>query len=105
MEADGLDMEQLLNHRRKKMLAGMLLHMIEAARPVDFSRRVAKREGRVQHVHHAVVTVDNFVDNFAHGDTAERTDIEGLAARAGIECSAVEHHAHPSIEDLNHASG
>ena len=48
MEADGVQSEPLFEHRREHVLAGMLLHVIEAAAPIDgaLDHRAIERRGR-----------------------------------------------------------
>jgi hypothetical protein len=70
------------------MLAGVLLHVIEAARPVDLA---ADDVARVQRAGHdvrdrAVVTIDDIGDR----RTADRSGVERLSARCRIERSLIE---------------
>jgi len=62
--SDGVQSEPLFEHRREHVLAGMLLHVIEAAAPVDgaLHRRAVERPGEV--VRDALLCVHNV----QHGD-------------------------------------
>ena len=64
----------------------MLLHVVEAAGPVDLGSDFAVCKRRVEDMGHALFLVDYLDDVRA----AERSDVEGLAAGGGIECSAVQ---------------
>ena len=47
MEADRADAEQAIDCRRQHMLARVLLHVIEPARPVDRAVDTISRHGRI----------------------------------------------------------
>ena len=68
---------ELLEYGGEQVLAGVLLHVVEAARPVDgaFDLRDAA-ERRIEHVRDAIL----FVDHFDHADAGERAEVEGLAS-------------------------
>jgi hypothetical protein len=87
VEADGLEGVEFLEDGGEEVLTGVLLHVIEAARPIDEGIDLYDwRGGRGEAVSDAVVLIDD-VD---HGDAGERAGIEGLAAGGGIEGGAVE---------------
>jgi hypothetical protein len=58
------------------MLPAMLLHVIEAPRPIDFTRDFARCDRRVQNVSHALF----FVDHLDNTRATQRPGIERLAA-------------------------
>ena len=70
------------------MLAGVLLHMVEAALPVDFAVDGASGDFRGCVMHHAVSI--GGVSNFDDRNTGKSAEIVGLAAGSGIESSAIE---------------
>ena len=79
-----------VERRREHVLAGVLLHVLEAARPVDRARgtRSLAAASRFDHVQdRAVVPIDDVDDARA----AERAGVERLAAGCRIERGAVEH--------------
>ena len=80
--------EALLEHRREHVLPGVLLHVIEAAEPVDgalaLHRPGIERPGEV--VRDAVL----FIGDIQHGHTGDGPGIEGLPPGGGIEGGAVE---------------
>src|SRR5687768_13754882 len=71
------------------MLAGVLLHVIEAPRPIDLARDDVAGLQRARHEvrDRAVLTIDDVADRGA----AERTGVERLAARRGIKRRLIEH--------------
>src|SRR5258708_7929822 len=115
MEAHGPHAEQAIECRRQHVLTGVLLHVIEAAWPVDDAVRVLANMQRrsllrpgpsklgpytytfkdVQNVA-GVIVLD--VDD---ADAAERADVERLAARCGIERGAIEHGHGPAVARLD----
>ena len=69
------------------VLAAVLLHVVEAARPVDLAVNVAaRRQGRVHAVEHVAVPHEHIKDV----RPAQRTRVVGLAAGGGIKGRAVE---------------
>ena len=77
METDGVQTEEFLEHRGKQMLSGVLLHVIETSRPIDFARHLpVRRERRRQKVRDSIVLVHH-IDHWHPGD---RPDIERLSA-------------------------
>ncbi len=88
MEADRPDLQQAVERRRQHVLAGVLLHVLEAARPIDPPAHRTARNLPFDHVHDAAVV---FVDDVDDAGAAERAGIERLAAGRGIEGRAVEH--------------
>ena len=72
------------------MLAGVLLHVIEAPRPVDLAVCFASwlpHSGLLDDVHDRPVV---FVDDVEDARSAEKTGVKRLAARGGIERCAIE---------------
>ena len=76
MEADGSDLEQAIERGRQHVLAGVLLHVLEPARPVDPAVHRPGLDLALDDVHDAAVFVIDDVDD-ARG--AERAGIERLA--------------------------
>ena|SRR5687767_10458653 len=68
------------------MLTGMLLHVIEAADPIDRALDVADAERIREPVRDAIVLVDDIHD----ACSADRPGIEWLPSRGRIEGSAIE---------------
>ncbi len=66
VEADCRDVEQLNQDSREQMLAGVLLHVIEPARPIDLALDFFAAQGCVQNVSDPVF----FVHDLANGDAA-----------------------------------
>ena len=73
-------------HRREKVLSGMLLHVIEAAAPVNSAGYRLPTEGPGEEMSYALTFV-NHIDNL---DPSELPGIERLTAGGGIEGSAVQ---------------
>ncbi len=68
------------------MLAVVLLHMVEAARPIDLALHKVVGERGGQHVpHHAIFRL-----HIQHGHAAKHASIGGLAAALGIKCALIE---------------
>src|SRR6185437_1445509 len=86
MKADSRRAEEISKDRRKQMLAGMLLHVIEAARPVDLALNF------VRHYRHGGYMRDDvlFVDYFENRRAAERANVKRLAAGSGIKSGSIE---------------
>ena len=77
--------EQLVEHGGEKVLAGVLLHVVEPAGPVDAAGRPAgERLGR------AGGRCARLVHHVEDGDPAEPAGVVRLAAGGGIEGGAVE---------------
>ena len=96
MEALGAHAADTIERRRQHVLAGVLLHVIEAPRPVDRGpltpspSRAPSRAPTLDDVHNrAVVSIDDVDDPRA----AERAGVERLAAGRRIEGGAIEHDA------------
>jgi hypothetical protein len=96
MEAHGSVVEHALEGRRQHMLSGVLLHVVETARPVDLAvyrladcrhvrRDLPDGSGR-GYVQHALAIVDG-VD---HVDRSQTADVEGLPTGCRIERRAIE---------------
>ena len=86
VEADGVEVEPLFEDRGQQVLTAMLLHVIEAAIPIDGALDRLGRQGRGQEVGDAIV----LVHHIDHRDSADGAGIEGLPARTGVEGGAVE---------------
>ena len=76
VKADGSKSEQLFEDGGEEVLAGVLLHVVEAAVPVDGAIDGAGVERRGEAVRDAVVLVDDVEDR----DAADRAGVERLAA-------------------------
>ena len=68
------------------MLSRVLLHVVEASRPVDFTPHGFALRLRSENVGHLIA----FVNHVQHGNASEGTAVRGLAARFGIERAVVE---------------
>jgi hypothetical protein len=69
------------------VLAGVLLHVIEAAGPIDNTEDLfGGTERRFKNVSDAIL----FIHHFDDADSGERAEIEGLASGSWIESGAVE---------------
>ena len=69
------------------MLAGVLLHVIKAARPVDAAINDAGRYRTVHHVQDVVVFQVANIENIGFTELAE---VVGLTSRGGIEMGLIE---------------
>src|SRR5271163_1898215 len=100
MKTDGGRLEQVYQHGREQMLAGVLLHMVEASIAVDppgdlgFGQRTSEKMRNtvpiINHLHHL--------------ETAQFPSIERLAAGSWIEGGAVQIYAPPVRTHLHHPS-
>jgi hypothetical protein len=68
------------------MLAGVLLHVVEAPPPVDYSRNLFSRYRPTHNMRDPIL----FVHYIRHTDPSQLAGVEGLAARSRIESSAVQ---------------
>src|SRR5690242_6253915 len=79
------------------MLAGVLLHVVEASRPLDVTRDCRPcRKRRGQNMNDLIVYVD-CLDHLDRGSRrlapfCESTDVKWLATGCRIERRAIEHH-------------
>src|SRR3979411_1194468 len=80
------------------MLAGMLLHVIETALPVDNAANFGGLHGRGYLMRDPVV----FVDNFDDIDAAQLPDVEGLTTGRGIKRRAIEINPEPVRTLVDH---
>ena len=89
MEADRARREQLLDYGGQQVLAGVLLHVIEAARPVDEAvhDRAHLRGNAADHVHHVAHVVVLHLDDRCAGEGAE---VVWLSAGGWVERRAIE---------------
>ena len=76
MNADRGVSQQVGNHRRKEMLSGMLLHVIESPGPVDSSSRRACGQRFRQEVRYSL----SFIHHVDNRNAAQLACIMGLAA-------------------------
>ena len=76
------------------MLAGVLLHVVEAARPVDAAFNATSGERTVNDVEDAVIGVPHIHDV----GVAQFAKIVGLTARSRVEQSLIEEYAPPLTE-------
>jgi hypothetical protein len=87
METHRVQPEKFLEHRREQMLPGMLLHVVEAPRPIDFARhRTLRPQWRRQPVRDAIL----LVYHFDHRHPGDRPHVERLSARRRIEQRSVQ---------------
>jgi hypothetical protein len=86
VEAHRVQAEELFKNGRQKMLAGVLLHVVEAAFPIDGAVGVSGCHGRAQAMSDALA----FVDDIDHRPARNRAGIGRLAARSGVERGVVE---------------
>src|ERR1019366_2681678 len=103
--------EQPVERGRQYVLPGMLLHVIEAARPVDHAVNALAdlqglRVGPTKAGPYAVVDdMEDLsllvVDDVNHAYAAERADVERLPAGGGIEARAIEHDDRAAVAALD----
>ena len=86
VEAHRMQRIQLLEHGREQVLAGVLLHVVEAARPIDRARNFVRRHRCGQAVRDAFVLIRDFAT--ATPPSVPRSI--GLTAGGRIEGGAVE---------------
>ena len=86
MEAHGMQSEPLFEHGREQMLAGVLLHVIEAAAPIDGALHRLAIERPDEVVRDALP----FVGDVQHRDAGDGPGVAGLAPGSGIKRGAVE---------------
>src|SRR5271170_2612443 len=88
MERHRLKPEQLDKNGGEQMLAGMLLHVIEPARPVDLAAHRAVRHGGGGVMHYAVIFR---ICDLDYRDSRERPEIVRLPSRRRVKRRAIEH--------------
>ncbi len=105
MEADGPDVRQPIEGRRQNVLAGVLLHVVEPACPVDRAGYCLPHahRGRIRSVDHVSDVAVLEIENVDDGPGAELPSIEGLAPGGWIEGCAIERHLDVA-GGLRHAS-
>ena len=86
MEGNRGAAKAFLEHRRKKVLAGMLLHVIETARPLHATLNWSGREFAIDDMQNVIFGVAH-IENFG---VAEPSKIVRLAAGRGIKRRAIE---------------
>ena len=90
MEGNGGQAKALLENGGEKVLTGVLLHMVEAARPVDAGVNAAGGNGAINYVENVVVFQVADIEDIGFAKFAE---IVGLAAGSGIELGLIEEYA------------
>src|SRR5450755_3796445 len=88
MKRNGLKPESLIEHRGEQMLAGVLLHVIEAASPVEGALHRPLAKFLVNDMNDFALVIAD-VENFCVADAA---DVIGLAAGSGIERGLIQDH-------------
>ena len=99
MKTDRADAEQPIERGRQHVLPGVLLHVIEPARPVDLPvgpRRQRRAARSTTCTTSPVVIVDHVDDRLA----AEAARVERLSARRRIERRAIEHDVRTPVDDV-----
>ena len=76
MKSDGPGLGNFFKCRGKHVLAGVLLHVIEAPRPVDYTGDLRVRQLALNHVDYRFF----FLRHPDHGKAAQGTPIHGLSA-------------------------
>ncbi len=89
MKRDGGQSEALLKNRGEEVLPGVLLHVVEAAVPIDAALDGSEFERTIEHVHDLVSFVAH-VEDFC---CSKEPQIMRLAARGWIEQRAVQYDA------------
>ena len=90
MEALGAGLTHPVERRRQHVLAGVLLHVVEAPCPVHRALDAGPDlEAAVEHVHEPAILVVDDVDDAA---AAERAEVVGLSAGGRIERGGRERH-------------
>src|SRR5579864_1075533 len=87
MKGDGGPPKAFLKHGGKQVLAGVLLHVVETASPIDAAVNRAGLKLAVDYMDDFVL----FVANVEHVGVAEFAEVMGLAAGSRIEPGGVEH--------------
>ena len=81
-------------HTGDDMLAGMLLHMVEAPRPVELA------VDGIAHRQRLIAGVGDDAALFAdilHRSTAQHAEVAGLTAALGIEGGGIQHHGEAAL--------
>src|SRR5581483_2456549 len=100
MKADRRRVKHLDQHGRKQVLAGMLLHVIEAAAAINPAEHFTFTDAVAQNVRDPL----SLVDHFLHASATQLAGIEGLTARRRIKRRAVEINAFAVRARVHHAS-
>src|SRR5258708_7676129 len=93
MERDGGGSE-LVERRGEQVLAVVLLHVVEAAAPVDLRVDLAGLQGFLEEVQDGAVALLRV----EHADAAERAAIAGLPAALRVEGGAVEDRGRAAVQ-------
>ena len=99
MKANRLRLEQIDQHSRQQVLPAVLLHVIEAARPVDAASDFVASHRSGGDVRDPLVLLNHFEDR----DAGNHTQVVRLAARGGIESGLIEIEAAAVRASLNDA--
>ena len=98
MHAHGAGAVEVLQHRREKVLPGVLLHVIEAPRPVHFAAHPAIAQRGGQEVRDPLALVHHVQDLGA----AQPPRVVRLAAGRGIERGAIEVYTAAGVGMVEH---
>jgi hypothetical protein len=82
---------------RQNVLAGVLLYVVQPARPINSSSndRIARRRETLHDVKHATFTI---IDALGHARAVERARVAGLSAAGRIKSRAIEHDRAPATD-------
>ena len=86
MEGHGLVIAAPHKRRGKNVLPGVLLHLVEAVRPVDRARDARAFRVAIEHVGDGFA----FIDDIEDWNAGDRSMVRGLSARVRIKRRAVE---------------
>ena len=93
MEGRGLPLELILGHGGEQVLARVLLHVVEAAGPVQAQRGGARLQGRAQVVPDLALALLDL----HHGHAVQGAQITGLATPLGVENRVLQDGEGPSL--------
>ena len=93
--------EQPVERGRQHVLAGVLLHVLESALPVDCAVDRSDSGLAIEHVHDVVVSIDDVDD----ARVAKRPGVERLPAGGRIERGAIEDDGRLAVELLGMDDG
>ena len=97
VEAHVVAVERLAQHTADDVFAGVLLHMVKAALPVQRTvNGFAWGKGRVADVRDNAV----FFPHVADGGTAQRTVVGGLPATFGVKSGLIQHNGKAALTGL-----
>ena len=90
VEAGGFQSVARFENGREKVLAGVLLHVVEAPEPIDGAIDGAIRGGGLERRSKPVDNARFVLDDAHHRDAGECAGVAGLAAGRGVERGAVQ---------------